>query len=79
KKISSHIKENAILASNTSGLSITNLAQVLPENLKVNVCGVHFFNPPRYMPLVELIPHADTKSEIFDKLETFLVEKLGNS
>ncbi|MDE4967933.1 3-hydroxyacyl-CoA dehydrogenase NAD-binding domain-containing protein, partial [Francisella tularensis] len=49
-KISSHIKENAILASNTSGLSITKLAQVLPEKLKVNLCGVHFFNPPRYMP-----------------------------
>ncbi|ADA79178.1 acyl-CoA-binding protein [Francisella tularensis] len=78
-KISSHIKENAILASNTSGLSITKLAQVLPENLKVNFCGVHFFNPPRYMPLVELIPHADTNSEILDKLETFLVEKLGKS
>lgn len=78
-KISSHIKENAILASNTSGLSITKLAEVLPENLKVNFCGVHFFNPPRYMPLVELIPHADTNSEILDKLETFLVEKLGKS
>ncbi|AJI47085.1 acyl-CoA-binding protein [Francisella philomiragia] len=78
-KISAHIKENAILASNTSGLSITKLAEVLPENLKVNFCGVHFFNPPRYMPLVELIPHVDTNTEILDKLETFLVEKLGKS
>lgn len=78
-KISSHIKENAILASNTSGLSITKLAEVLPENLKVNFYGVHFFNPPRYMPLVELIPHASTNTAIMDKLETFLVEKLGKS
>ena len=78
-KISSHIKENVILASNTSGLSITKFAEVLPENLKVNFCGVHFFNPPRYMPLVELIPHANTNVEILDKLETFLVEKLGKS
>lgn len=78
-KIAGHIKENAILASNTSGLSITTLASVLPENLKVNFCGIHFFNPPRYMPLVELIPHKDTNFEILDKLETFLVEKLGKS
>ncbi|AIT09997.1 3-hydroxyacyl-CoA dehydrogenase [Candidatus Francisella endociliophora] len=78
-KIAGHIKENAILASNTSGLSITTLASVLPENLKVNFCGIHFFNPPRYMPLVELIPHKDTNLEILDKLETFLVEKLGKS
>ncbi|WP_150466588.1 acyl-CoA-binding protein [Francisella sp. SYW-9] len=77
--IASHLKENAILASNTSGLSITTLAEVLPENLKVNFCGVHFFNPPRYMPLVELIPYKDTNLEIVDKLETFLVEKLGKS
>lgn len=77
--IASHLKENAILASNTSGLSITTLAEVLPENLKVNFCGVHFFNPPRYMPLVELIPHKDTNLEIVNKLETFLVEKLGKS
>ena len=73
------IKENVILASNTSGLSITKLAEVLPENLKVNFCGVHFFNSPRYMTLVELIPHANTNVEILDKLETFLVEKLGKS
>lgn len=78
-KIAGHLKENAILASNTSGLSITELAEVLPENLKVNFCGVHFFNPPRYMPLVELIPHKNTNTDILDKLETFLVEKLGKS
>ncbi|AXA33375.1 acyl-CoA-binding protein [Francisella adeliensis] len=77
--IAGHIKENSILASNTSGLSITKLANILPENLKVNFCGVHFFNPPRYMPLVELIPHEKTNPEILDKLETFLVEKLGKS
>ncbi len=78
-KIIRHVKEKAILASNTSGLSITKIASLLPENLKVNFCGIHFFNPPRYMPLVELIPHEELNVEIFDKLETFLVEKLGKS
>ena len=78
-KIARYIEPNAILASNTSGLSITKLADFLPEDLKINFCGIHFFNPPRYMPLVELIPHSNTKEENLDKLETFLVEKLGKS
>ncbi|MDE4996749.1 3-hydroxyacyl-CoA dehydrogenase NAD-binding domain-containing protein, partial [Francisella tularensis subsp. holarctica] len=56
--ISRHLKENAILASNTSGLRITKLAEVLPENLHVNFCGVHCCNPPRDMPVGALSPHA---------------------
>ena len=51
---------NAVLASNTSGLSINALADVLDKNLHHRFCGVHFFNPPRYMHLVELIPCAKT-------------------
>ena len=43
---------NAIVASNTSGLSITKLSEALPENIKPRFCGIHFFNPPRYMTLV---------------------------
>src|SRR5512134_2499265 len=50
-KIAPHIAPDAVLASNTSGLSIDALAQVLPEALRRRFCGVHFFNPPRYMYL----------------------------
>jgi len=73
------IKPGAIVASNTSGLSITQLAQALPESLRARFCGVHFFNPPRYMPLVELIPTTDTQPALLDALETFLTTGLGKA
>ncbi|WP_116964483.1 acyl-CoA-binding protein [Fastidiosibacter lacustris] len=78
-KIAPYVSSKAILASNTSGLSIKALTKSLPEQLHARFCGVHFFNPPRYMPLVELIPHHTTKPEVLDELETFLVQKLGKS
>ena len=76
-KIEAHIRPDAIFASNTSGLSITELAEVLPEKNLGRFCGVHFFNPPRYMHLVELIPHAGTDPAVLDQLEVFLTETLG--
>lgn len=78
-KVATNIKPGAILASNTSGLSITSLANFLPEDIKVNFCGIHFFNPPRYMPLIELTPHDKTNKDTLNKLETFLTSKLGKS
>ncbi|HNN18145.1 MAG TPA: 3-hydroxyacyl-CoA dehydrogenase family protein, partial [Giesbergeria sp.] len=54
-KIAPHVAKHTLLASNTSGLSITKLSEALPEALRHRFCGIHFFNPPRYMPLVELI------------------------
>ncbi|MYN06958.1 3-hydroxyacyl-CoA dehydrogenase/enoyl-CoA hydratase family protein [Pseudoduganella aquatica] len=77
KKVAPHIGANAIFASNTSGLSITKLSEGFDADLKARYCGVHFFNPPRYMHLVELIPTTDTKPEILDQLETFLTSALG--
>ncbi len=71
------LNPHAIIASNTSGLSITALSEALPESLRHRFCGVHFFNPPRYMPLVELIPTATTQAAMLDQLETFLVSRLG--
>ncbi|MFY7941951.1 MAG: 3-hydroxyacyl-CoA dehydrogenase family protein, partial [Burkholderiaceae bacterium] len=52
-KIAPFIAPHAIVASNTSGLSITKLSDVLPEAIRPRFCGIHFFNPPRYMSLVE--------------------------
>jgi 3-hydroxyacyl-CoA dehydrogenase len=77
KKVAPHIGANAIFASNTSGLSITALSEGFDAELKARFCGVHFFNPPRYMHLVELIPTAATKPEILDQLEGFLTTTLG--
>ncbi|QOC21627.1 3-hydroxyacyl-CoA dehydrogenase/enoyl-CoA hydratase family protein [Wenzhouxiangella sp. AB-CW3] len=77
EKIGPHIGADALFVTNTSGLSITELAGVVPEALRSRFCGVHFFNPPRYMHLVELIPHAGTEGRILDLLEDFLTRTLG--
>ena len=76
-KVAPHLAPNAIFASNTSGLSITALASTLPSALRKRFCGIHFFNPPRYMRLVELVPTADTDPAVLDRLETFLTTTLG--
>ncbi len=77
KKIAPYVAPTAIVASNTSGLSITKLSEVLPEELKPRFCGIHFFNPPRYMLLVELINTPTTEPHILDKLEAFVTTALG--
>lgn len=77
KKIAPHLNEHAVLVSNTSGLSINDLAESLPAKLRERFCGVHFFNPPRYMKLVEIIPSQYTDPALLDSLESFLVMQLG--
>ncbi|VTU17741.1 putative 3-hydroxyacyl-CoA dehydrogenase [Variovorax sp. PBL-H6] len=77
KKIAPHVARHAILASNTSGLSITRLSEALPEPLKPRFCGIHFFNPPRYMFLVELIDTPTTEVQVLDQLEAFVTSALG--
>ncbi|MBJ7262267.1 MAG: 3-hydroxyacyl-CoA dehydrogenase/enoyl-CoA hydratase family protein [Burkholderiaceae bacterium] len=78
-RIAPAMAADAWLASNTSGLSIESLSEVLPEGMHARFCGVHFFNPPRYMSLVELIPTSRTAAAGLDALETFLVEGLGKN
>ncbi|RZI72676.1 MAG: 3-hydroxyacyl-CoA dehydrogenase family protein, partial [Rubrivivax sp.] len=77
KKIAPFIPAHTVLASNTSGLGINKLAEVLPEELRHRFCGVHFFNPPRYMHLAELIPSRTTDADVLEGLETFLTSTLG--
>jgi 3-hydroxyacyl-CoA dehydrogenase len=79
KKIAPFLPAHAIVASNTSGLSITKLSEALPEEIKPRFCGIHFFNPLRYMALVELIPTPTTQAPILDQLETFVTTTLGKS
>lgn len=79
KKIAPFVNDNAILATNTSGLSITAMADVLPEQLRSRFLGIHFFNPPRYMTLLELIPTAYTKPEVVDQLEAFATSAVGKN
>jgi 3-hydroxyacyl-CoA dehydrogenase len=77
RKIAPFVAPHAILASNTSGLSITKLSEALPEEMKHRFCGIHFFNPPRYMSLVELIATPGTEPQVLDDLETFVTSALG--
>src|SRR5690606_34533377 len=77
RKIAPFVPAHAVLASNTSGLGINKLADVLPEELRHRFCGVHVFNPPRYMHLAELIPAAGTDRAVLEGLETFLTTTLG--
>ena len=77
RRIAPFVPAHAVLASNTSGLGINALADVLPEELRHRFCGVHFFNPPRYMHLAELIPAKATDPAILEGLESFLTTTLG--
>ncbi|HYB49921.1 MAG TPA: 3-hydroxyacyl-CoA dehydrogenase/enoyl-CoA hydratase family protein, partial [Burkholderiaceae bacterium] len=77
RKVGGYIGAEAIFATNTSGLSISQLSEGLPEALRARFCGVHFFNPPRYMHLVELVATHSTKSAVLDELEGFLTSTLG--
>jgi 3-hydroxyacyl-CoA dehydrogenase len=76
-RIAPHLAANAIIASNTSGLSMNALAQGLPEAVRPRFCGIHFFNPPRYMHLVEIIGTQSTDGSTLDALETWLTSRLG--
>ncbi|MBT0962807.1 3-hydroxyacyl-CoA dehydrogenase/enoyl-CoA hydratase family protein [Denitromonas iodatirespirans] len=78
-KVAPYVRPDAIFASNTSGLPINALSEGMPAELRPRFCGIHFFNPPRYMPLVELIATATTDAAMLDDLETWLTTRLGKS
>ena len=77
EKVGPHIPAHALFATNTSGLPIGELAKGFSGDLKKRFCGVHFFNPPRYMHLLELIPATDTDPGVLDALETFMTSTMG--
>jgi 3-hydroxyacyl-CoA dehydrogenase len=77
EKVTPHLKPEAILSSNTSGLPLRSLAETLSADLRQRFLITHFFNPPRYMRLVELVPGTDTAPEIYRSMQTFLGETLG--
>ncbi|MBL8333784.1 MAG: enoyl-CoA hydratase/isomerase family protein [Rubrivivax sp.] len=79
RRVAPALAPHALVASNTSGLSITRLAEALPDEIKPRFCGIHFFNPPRYMALVELIATPTTQAQVLDQLESFVTTALGKS
>lgn len=76
KKISGYVSENTLICSGTSGLSIDEMAEVLPNQCRGNFIGMHFFNPPYNMTLCELIGSKYVKREKLEEVRSYLIKKL---
>jgi 3-hydroxyacyl-CoA dehydrogenase len=70
-KIEGVIRHDAIVSTNTSGLPVNEIAQGLPLSFRRRFLGTHFFNPPRYLKLLELIPTEDTDTDVLLRMEWF--------
>ena len=77
--IFSNCGEDTIVGTNTSNISIADIAADFPEDWTKRFMGIHFFNPVRYMDLVELIPHANTAQEAIDKVSRLVNDRFGKS
>jgi len=77
EKVEQHRRPGAIVASNTSGIPLSQLAEGRSEDFRAHFLGMHFFNPPRYMHLVELIRTEWTNGEVTCSMAGFLDERLG--
>jgi 3-hydroxyacyl-CoA dehydrogenase len=75
-RASKYIGENAIASSNTSGIPIAQIAEALPPEIRSHFLGTHFFNPPRYVRLIELIPAPDTDLGVVEAIKTFATKSL---
>ncbi len=70
-------RANAIISTNTSGLPIASISEGRSQEFLEHFLGTHFFNPPRYLKLLELIPGEHTKPEILAAIEQFAIDRLG--
>jgi len=72
-------KPGTLITSNTSGIPIHLMTEGRSDDFKANFCGTHFFNPPRYLRLLEIIPTPDTKPELVDFLMHYGDKFLGKT
>ncbi|WP_420842602.1 3-hydroxyacyl-CoA dehydrogenase NAD-binding domain-containing protein [Fervidibacillus halotolerans] len=77
EKVDQYRKKGTIVSSNTSGISIHGMAEGRSEDFKKHFLGTHFFNPPRYLKLLEIIPTKDTSEEVIQYMKTFCEDVLG--
>lgn len=77
QRIAPHLRPDTIVTTNTSGLSVTRLAEALPAEQRPRFFATHFFNPPRYLRLVELVPHPASDPALLTFMEGFLRRRLG--
>lgn len=75
--VAKYVKPSCIISTNTSGIPIKNITANLSAGIKERFLGTHFFNPPRYMKLLEIIPGEETKKEIVDYMIEFCERVIG--
>ena len=75
--IADYIKDTAIISSNTSGIPLSDLTKVMADDVKRRFLITHFFNPPRYMRLLELVKGPDTSDNIYNEMARFGEDILG--
>ncbi|MGB9029818.1 MAG: 3-hydroxyacyl-CoA dehydrogenase/enoyl-CoA hydratase family protein [Acidobacteriaceae bacterium] len=78
-RVAPHLRPDAILTTNTSGLPVGEIAQALPQELRRRWFGTHFFNPPRYMQLLEIIATPDSDPAAIESITRFAEIQLGKS
>ena len=78
-KVDTLRRPGSIVTSNTSGLSIAGLAEGRSEDFRRHWLGTHFFNPPRYLPLLEVIPTPDTDADVVSAVADFADRRLGKN
>ena len=76
-KVDEYRADHTIIATNTSGLSVVKMVEDCSEGMRQHFLGTHFFNPVRFMKLLEIIPHPETKPEILSFIEDFSRTTLG--
>ena len=72
-----HVRRNAVLSTNTSGIPIAQIARALPREARGRFLGTHFFNPPRYLHLLEIIPTDETEPTVVAAIRSFSEDVLG--
>ncbi len=77
KRIDAIRGENTIVSTNTSGIPIMSIAEDMSEGFRKHFLGTHFFNPPRYLKLMEIIPTKDTLPEVVEAISEFSEYRLG--
>jgi 3-hydroxyacyl-CoA dehydrogenase len=77
QRVEETAKENAIISTNTSGIPLHSISEERSENFRKRFVGTHFFNPPRYLKLMEIIPTEDTDPEIVEAIRNFGERVLG--
>ena len=77
KSAARHVRPGAIVSTNTSGIRIADIAKAIPPDMRSRFLGTHFFNPPRYLPLLEIIPTPETSREVIASIKSFAAEVMG--